>query len=112
MCTSNIYLYIYALSDSTIEHVRMKLNEISAECNSAKVCEVDKAEPECDLDGMKKKEFILPEDVHFPLDTTPSLKRLAIEETTEKTTSNKNGRILSWEERSNLSTEGQRAVYR
>lgn len=45
----------------------------------------------------RENEFVLPEDIHFPLGSAPALRA---------------AEALSWTSRSNLATEGQRAVYR
>lgn len=96
--------------------MRKKLNEISVESTTKKLSDREDNEATSSPESYKmKREFILPEDIHFLLETSPaSMSLMSFEKVTHETgTSPKHkGKFLSWNDRSNLATEGQCAVYR
>ncbi|XP_022705992.1 uncharacterized protein LOC111270182 isoform X2 [Varroa jacobsoni] len=102
-------------SDSTIEHVRNRLNELSAQNAVRKSDGSNETTLTTDTKDSYRKEFILPEDIHFSLKASPALRTSAICKKSEENAELiqvEYDWILSWEERSSLATAGQRAVYR
>ncbi|OQR79295.1 protein SMG5-like [Tropilaelaps mercedesae] len=106
-------------SDSTIEHVRSRLNDLTAQRNNLLKKHDNSSEEPTDnaksFEALIRKELILPEDVHFPLEAAPALRTSTIykkDDDNATAVHNKYDWVLSWGERSSLATEGQRAVYR